>query len=352
MADVAALAGVSKATVSLVLSGRVDTGAIRISEETREKVLAAARELGYNVNVIARSMSARRTHTLGLVAIDFGEYGPAVILGSAQKAARAQGYYLMVSSIEGDIDAICEQIMQLDSWRVDGIFIAVAAGGDWYRQLTQRLQLHIPAVWLEGAALDPGLNSVGVDNLRGGELATEHLLALGHRRIGLISGPRHWLASQQRELGWRRALARAGLDPPPDAIVEADWTTAGGYRAAQRLLEQAEGLTAIVAQNDALAVGAIRALRERGLRVPHDLSIVGYDDIPVAAYLDPPLTTVRQDLAQVGKLAIDLLVEAGGSSNMQRQITIAPELVVRQSTARPMEKDALQPDGSAPWRAR
>lgn len=336
MSDVAQLAGVSKATVSLVLSGRASSGGIKISEQTQQKVVAAAEHLGYNVNVIARSMSSQHTRTLGLVTYDYGEHGPAVILGGAQSVARAYGYYLMVSSIEGEVSAIAEQISRLDSWRVDGIFIAVAADGDWYRNLVDRLQLHIPVVWLEGAALAPNLNSVGVDNVRGGELAAEHLLSLGHRRIGLIKGPHEWLATQQRERGWRQALARARIEPGEQAVVEADWTTPGGYAAAQYLLERNADLTAIVAQNDALAVGAIHALREGGLRVPEDVSVVGYDDIPLAAYLHPPLTTVRQNLAQVGRLAIELLIEAGEDPDVRKQSVVGPDLVVRQSTAPPV----------------
>ena len=335
MSDVAQLAGVSKATVSLVMSGRASSGGIRISEQTRQKVVAAAEQLGYNVNVIARSMSSQRTRTLGLVTYDFGEHGPAIILGSAQNVARAHGYYLMVSSIEGEVSAIAEQISRLDSWRVDGIFIAVAAGGDWYRNLVDHLQLHIPVVWLEGAALAPNLNSVGVDNVRGGELAAEHLLALGHQRIGLISGPREWLATQQRERGWRQALARAGIEPNGNVAASADWATGGGYEAAQRLLDLYPGLTALVAQNDHLAVGALRALRERGLRVPEDVSVIGYDDMAVSAYLEPPLTTVRQDLAEVGRVAIRLLIEASEDPGLSRQITVTPQLIVRQSTAPP-----------------
>ena len=335
MSDVAERAGVSKATVSLVLSGREEASAIKISQRTREKVMAAAEELGYSINVIARSMSAQRTHTLGLVTYDFVEYGPAVILAAAQDAARAHDYFLMVSSIERDVDAIYDHVRRLDGWRVDGIFIAVTAVGDWDRQLFQRLQLHVPVVCLEGAALAPNVNSVGVDNVRGGELAAEHLLALGHRRIGLIAGPRRWLAAQHREQGWRRALLRGGVAPLEGAVVEGDWTTPGGYQAAARLLERGLGLTAIVAHNDHMALGAIRALRERGLRVPEDVSVVGYDDIPAAAYLDPPLTTVQQNLAEVGRLAIALLIEAGEKPDLSRQIAVTPELVVRGSTAAP-----------------
>ena len=335
MSDVARLAGVSKATVSLVLSGRAGSSPIKISKRTQERVFAAAKELGYNVNIIARSMSSQRTYTLGLVAHSFVEYGPATILGSAQEAAHARKYYLMVSSTEGDVEAVYDQMVRLDSWRVDGIFVAVAATGGWYRQLAERLQLHIPVVWLEGAALDPNLNSVGVDNLRGGELAAGHLLALGHRRIGLITGPRQWVAAQQRELGWRQALTAAGINAPESAIAEADWTAPGAHKATRQLLDRNEGLTGIVAQNDQMAVGAIRALQECGLRVPEDVSIVGYDDIPLAGYLDPPLTTIRQNLPEVGRLAVELLVEAAQTPGLSRQITVAPELVVRGSACPP-----------------
>jgi len=335
MADVAQLAGVSKATVSLVISGRAASSPIRISQETQERVLAAARQLGYSVNVIARNMSAERTHTLGLVTHDFVEYGPATILASAQAAARAHEHFLMVAGTELGADAIYEQIMRLDSWRVDGIFVAIPMMGEWHQALIQRLQLHIPVVWLEGAALSAGINSVGVDNVRGGKLAVEHLVALGHRRIGLIAGPHHWLAAQHRLLGWQRAMAAAGIGPADAAVAEGDWTTPGGYRAAHTLLDRCPDLTAIVAHNDNMALGAIRALRERGLRVPTDVSVVGYDDIPSAPYLDPPLTTVRQNLARVGQVAVDLLIQAGHDPALIRQETVTPELIVRESSAYP-----------------
>lgn len=335
MADVAQLAGVSKATVSLVMSGRAASSPIRISQETQAKVLAAAQKLGYNINVIARNMSAERTHTLGLVTHEFVEYGPAVILASAQAAARAHDHFLMVAGTEPEADAIYEQIIRLDSWRVDGIFVAVPMIGEWHQALFQRLQLHIPVVWLEGAALSASIHSVGVDNIRGGELAVEHLLSLGHRRIGLISGPHHWLAAQHRLLGWQRAMAAAGLSPDAAAISEGDWTAPGGYRAACSLLDRCPDLTAIVAHNDNMALGAIRALHERGLRVPADVSVVGYDDVPAAQYLAPPLTTVRQNLARVGQVAVDLLIEAGKDPARVRQETVMPELIVRESSGPP-----------------
>lgn len=336
MSDVAELAGVSKATVSLVMSGRAGSSAIRISEETQAKVLAAAQQLGYSVNVIARNMSAQRTRTLGLVTHDFVEYGPAVILSSAQDAARAHDYFLMVAGTEPDADAIYEQIIRLDSWRVDGIFVSVPMMGDWHQELVRRLQLHVPVAWLEGATLAPGLNSVGIDNVRGGELAVEHLVALGHRRIGLITGPHHWLAAQHRTFGWRRAMAAAGLGPDDATMAEGDWTTPGGYQATRRLLDRCPDLTAIVAHNDNMALGAIRALHERGLRVPADVSVIGYDDIPSAPYLDPPLTTVRQNLAQVGQVAVELLIEAGENPAVTRQETVTPELIVRDSSSSPV----------------
>jgi DNA-binding LacI/PurR family transcriptional regulator len=333
MSDVAALAGVSKATVSLVISDRASS--IKISEQTRQKVLTAAQQLGYSVNVIARSMSAQQTRTLGLVTYDFVEYGPAVVLAGAQEAARAHDYFLMVSSIERDLSALADQVAKLDSWRVDGIFIAVAAVGDWHRQLFQGLQLRIPVVCLEGSALDPAINAVGIDNVRGGALGVELLLALGHRRIAVITGPHQWLAARDRLAGWRQALAAANLPAPETAVAEGDWTTPGGYVAAQRLLAQNPGLTAIVAHNDYMALGAIRAVRELGLSVPADMSVVGYDDIPPAPYLDPPLTTVRQNLAELGKLAVALLIEAGEKPGHVRQVTVSPELVTRGSSASP-----------------
>jgi DNA-binding LacI/PurR family transcriptional regulator len=332
--DVARAARVSHQTVSRVIN-RQDT----VSAATRERVLRAIRELQYVPSAVARSLSSSRTHTLGMVTTDISDYFFAEAVAGAEAEARTRGYFLIIGSIEaGSEDDERAYLRLMLERRVEGLIVAVPrlvlADDDLLREAAAR----VPTVLLASNVELPGADHVDIDNRRGGRDATTYLLGQGHRRIATITGPLDWPSARARLDGYRDALRRA--DGASDHLVEpsVDWGLDSGRRAAARLLDAKSRPTAIFAQSDLLALGAISALREHGLRVPEDVSIVGFDDIPVAQVFDPPLTTLRQPMREVGALAARLVQERRGdqrrTTRARRHVLHAP-LVVRGSVARP-----------------
>ncbi|MGO9960558.1 MAG: LacI family DNA-binding transcriptional regulator [Solirubrobacteraceae bacterium] len=327
MADVGRLAGVSHQTVS-----RVINGSRHVSPETRERVLAAMRELGYRPNSVARALVTGRTHTLGVVSIDTTLYGPASTLFGIERAAHASGYFIIVASLKAlDRDSVVEAAERLRRHGVDGILAIVSEA-----QAADAL-LHapvdVPLVAVE-AGPERGLPVVAVDQRRGAELAVRHLLELGHRAVHHIAGPEGWLEAQQRVAAWRATLEAAG-ETAPEPLV-GDWTARSGYELGQRLARD-RAVTAVFVANDQMALGVLRAMHEAGRSIPDDVSVVGFDDVPESMYFMPPLTTVRQDFGEVGSRSLHVLlgvIEAlatGGAPPTGS--LVAPELVVRKSTA-------------------
>ena len=322
--DVAARAKVSHQTVSRVINKHPN-----VSKATRERVEAAIAELGYRRNTAARSLVTRRTQTIGVLASELGQYGPANTLLGVQQAARDAGYFVSIAAIKGaGAEAISDAVRHLMDQGVDGIIVIVPHGGTL--QVLEELHLDMPVIVVGGAG-EGHLSGAMVDQKAGARLAVGHLISLGHQRIGHISGPLDWIDGQARVDGWREELAAAGL--ADDLLVEGDWSAGSGYRIGQRLAEQ-RSATAVFVSNDQMALGLLRAFGENGVRVPEDVSVVGFDDQPEAAYFMPPLTTVRQDFEELGKLCMDLMraqIEggAGGGTRM-----VEPELVVRSSTLR------------------
>ncbi|WP_121162778.1 LacI family DNA-binding transcriptional regulator [Micromonospora pisi] len=329
MADVARLAGVSHQTVSRVLNHHPN-----VRPETRDRVLAAISELSYRRNALARGLVRRRSRVLGVVSFDTTLFGPASTLYGIERAARAAGYWVSIATLEridragvlAAVDALAEQ-------SVEGVIIIApqleAAGA------LHSLPAGLPAVAVE-AGLDGGAPVVGVDQVAGARLAVEHLLALGHRTVWHIAGPPDWLEARDRVEGWRAALRDAGRPVP--AMIAGDWSARSGYAAGQALAQQAD-VTAVFAANDQMALGLLRALHERGVRVPGEVSVVGFDDIPEAEFLIPPLTTVRQDFDEVGRRSMAALLRllelADGPDTTSEVAAVAPTLVERGSTAPP-----------------
>lgn len=324
--DVATLAGVSHQTVSRVVNHRTD-----VSPETHARVEAAIRQLGYHPHAIARSMARGRTCTLACLAPNLTDFTYASNMEGAESVARRHGYYLLCAPFADrpQFDALIEQLVA--NRRVDGI-IAISPYLD-----DRRVDLpdQVPAVLMGGCTREDAELLVYLDNRGAAHAATDHLLNLGHRCIGQIIGPWAEDCSRERDLGFREGLAASGIEPDPALTVEGDWTATSGYRLLQLLLEREPNLTAIVAQNDRMAVGAIRAARDLRLRVPRDLSVIGFDDMPLASYFDPPLTTMRQDTFAMGRACADLLIDLlDGRADGQQSVRLAAELVVRHSTAR------------------
>jgi LacI family transcriptional regulator, galactose operon repressor len=346
--DVARQAGVSTATVSRVISGSVAA-----RPHTRARVLAAAEMLGYRPSEVARSLKLRTTRTLGLLVTDIqNPYYPEIVRAVEDTALERN---LAVLLCNGADDPGREEtyLDLLVDRRVDGIIIA--SSGLQERHGAWLARRSVPVVLVNWAAPDLALPAILGDNRAGGRLATEHLLSLGHRRIGHLSAPVRNAAAAERLSGIREALVNGGIDPESVVVVEGDGKVAGGERAALELLDRMPELSAIICYNDLTAIGAVRAVRITGRQVPDDVSIVGYDDIALSSWVDPPLTTIAQPTSEMGRWAVRRLGElirgsagaatgdwprvgtAGGPSGLNGPppVILPIELRVRTSTAPP-----------------
>jgi DNA-binding LacI/PurR family transcriptional regulator len=325
MADVAKLAGVSHQTVSRVLNGSV-----HVRPETRERVEAAMRHLDYRPNSVARALVTGRSRLLGVVSFDTTLYGPASTLVGIERAAHAEGYFTSNVSLESlNRASVLSAVERLRGQGVDGILVIAP------QEAAAEAVLHVPGdlplVAVE-AGPEEAVPVVAVDQFAGAASATRHLLELGHGTVWHVAGPPDWLEAQQRIDGWRSTLDRAGADVPPHLV--GDWSARSGYEAGRRLMT-VPNVTAVFVGNDQMTLGLLRSLHEAGRAVPRDISVVGFDDIPEAPYFTPPLTTVRQDFAAVGRRSVLRLLsemESGVRSSVRE--TVAPELVVRASTRR------------------
>ena len=325
MADVARLAGVSHQTVSRVVNDHPN-----VRPQTRDNVLAAITQLAYRPNAAARTLVTRRTHTLGVISCDTDLVGPASMLYGIETAA-AGSYFVSVASLPAlDHSVAMDAVERLLGQGVEGI-IVIAPSTSAVAALSG-VPAEVPLVAV-GCGTSAPLPSVAVDNAAGATRATEYLLGLGHRCVHYVGGPQTSLDAQEREAGWGAALTAAGIAPPP--VIRGDWSSRSGYVAGQALAAIGE-LTAIFCVNDQIALGVIRAMSEAGRPVPADVSVVGFDDIPEAEFFRPPLTTVRQDFAELGRRALRLLVLkiAGGHADGPQQ-PVGTELVTRASAAPP-----------------
>jgi DNA-binding LacI/PurR family transcriptional regulator len=326
MYDVARLAGVSHQTVSRVINGSENVRA-----ETRERVLSAMEKLDYRPNSVARALVTGRSRTLGVVTFNTTFYGPASTLVAIERAAHAAGYFVSIISLEAlDRASVLRSLERLRALGVDGVLViapqAAATGALW------DLPEDLPAVAVEAGPTD-GVPVVEVDQYQGARLATEHLLELGHRTVHHLAGPSHWREAQQRIEGWRDALDAAGANG--SAVLRGDWSPRSGYEVGGQLLDLPD-VTAVFVANDQMALGLLRLLHERGRKVPGDVSIIGFDDIPEAEFFTPPLTTVRQDFNEMGRRALHLLLdEIAADERSSARATVPASLIARASTAAP-----------------
>jgi DNA-binding LacI/PurR family transcriptional regulator len=325
MADVARLAGVSHQTVSRVLNEHPNVRPL-----TREKVLAAIRELAYRPNAAARTLVTRRTHTLGVISFDNMLYGPASMLYGFERAAH-DAYFVSIASLPAlDRGSMLDAVERFLGQGIEGII--VIATQDTAVAALAHVPPEVPLVAV-GCGTRAAVTSVAIDNAAGAAAATRYLLSLGHRAVYHVAGPSSCLDAAERVDGWRQALREAGAPEPP--VLAGDWSSASGYELGCQLANDPE-LTAIFCGNDTMALGVMRALAERRLRVPGDVSVVGFDDVPEAGYYLPPLTTVRQDFGEVGRQALSALVDRmSGAIPPGPRIRVAPELIVRASAAPP-----------------
>jgi len=331
-ADVAREAGVSRTTVSFVLNRRTD---VKIPEATRARVLAAAERLDYHPIVAARQLAAGRSHALALVLRQTPEQVAAdAILAETLRgfasAARTESYRVLVEprALDGGATDSYEDLVR--GHHADGLVISGPRIDD--PQLRGLIRDGFPVV-LQGALDGLDVASVDVDNVEGAREAVQHLVALGHQRIACITNaPLVYTAAQQRFDGYIRALREGDIEPDPDLLETGDFDAASGHRAMSRLLQRT-GFSAVFVASDVVALGAIGALREAGREIPRQVSVVGFDDIPLAAYFDPPLTTVRLPAFELGQAAGRALLDRVAGRAIASRTLLPTELIVRSSTA-------------------
>ncbi len=325
--EVANLAGVSSTTVSHVVNK-----SRFVSEEVRLRVLAAMKELGYRPNALAQSLRSGYTHTIALLLPDsanpfFAELGRAI-----EKEAFKVGYNIILCNTEADFEKEDIYIDVLMKKQVDGVvFCSVGSRTDSFRELSS---LKLPVVVLDRELSEINMDTVVCDNRQGGYLATRHLLELGHRRIGCISGPSQITPSAERVTGYKAALEEVGVPFDEGLVIRGDFHPETGLLATRTLLKLAKAPTAVFSCNDMMALGILRAAAELGASVPGDISVVGYDDIELASYSIPSLSTICQPKEEISGTVVRLLLERIANKELgARRIVLPVSIIVRQSTA-------------------
>ena len=325
MSDVAARAGVSHQTVSRVVNGHAS-----VAPRTRARVERAIAELGYRPNIAARALVTGSTRTIGLATMHLDQYGPAQTLIGLEKAAREAGYSLSVAILDhttaGEMGNAVDRFV---AQRVDAV-VALSTY-DAAEEALVRLDPPVPLVTVQ-VGRDASRVSVGVDQEAGARLATRHLLDLGHRTVHHIAGPPGSQEARARAAGWRTELDEVGAPVP--GYGSGDWTPASGYAAGEQLVSRIRGgepVSAVFVANDQMGLGLLAALHRAGLGVPDDVSVVGFDDLPEAPYFTPPLTTVRQDFAELGRRGVHLLLARLRGEALSLD-PVPSTLVVRSST--------------------
>ncbi len=326
MRDVALAAGVSAQTVSRVLSDHPN-----VQERTRTKVLAAVEQLGYRLNHMPRALATGRSMTVGFVTLASGFYSRAALALGVEQAARESGYTVNTATTASlDASAVSVAINRLIEQGVDGLIVAVPLID--LDEALEKLIRVLPTVTLDGSHTSSA-DVVAIDQSVAVRLATEHLLGLGHRTVWHVAGPPQWSDAISRVAGWRAALNEAGREIPPE--LYGDWTPESGYRNGL-LLARMPDVTAVLVASDEMAFGLMRAMSELGRRIPEDVSVVGIDNIALAAYANPPLTTVSQSFEQTGRRAVvHLLRQLQEPGTTFEAEVVAPELIIRATTCPP-----------------
>jgi LacI family transcriptional regulator len=335
--DIATMAKVSTQTVSRVLNDRPD-----VAEETRQRIWQIIEEMNYQPSAIARSLINQRSLALGIVTAGLKYVGPSQTLTGIAERAEEEGYAILLKELPGFHTADIQPVLNaLLARQVEGIIWAVPEIGDNRDWIQNRpAGPNIPIIFLTMEARQ-GLSIVTIDNYHGGRLATEHLLNQGYSRIGHLAGPLDWWEARQRQAGWQDILDEAGRQTSDHHWASGNWSTASGAQGMQQLLESYPEMDAVFAGNDQMALGALQVIYQRGLRVPEDIAIVGFDGIPEAGFYRPPLTTIHQDLRELGSTAVEELIQAIEANHHEhitfepKQVCLCPELVVRESSIVP-----------------
>jgi DNA-binding LacI/PurR family transcriptional regulator len=332
--DIAKVANVSYSTVSRALADSP-----RVKPETREKIKCLAAEMKYSPSALARSLVTRRTRTIGLVATTMTDLFQAEVIDVIEETALDQGYSVILTHSGVESEREQEELQALRERRVDGvILISVRANADYAAILSG---MGVPVVFIN----NDYAQSVRVDNLNGAVQAVRHLLDLGHRRIAYIAGPSQEWDNVERRSGYERALRERGLVPDPVLMAPGDSRPEGGTQAMRELLGLAAPPTAVFCYNDATALGAMRAIHAEGFRVPRDVSVVGFDDIDLAAHFNPPLTTFAQPKRDMGLMAVRLMMRMLAGERIDGDGVLPGSLIIRESTMPPRAGALPRPEG-------
>lgn len=324
MIDVAKHCGVSHQTVSRVLNNHPN-----VSQKTRDQVLRSMEVLGYRPNLVARALVTGKSATIGVLSHDTTLYGPASTLHAVQSAAREKGYKTSILSLKTpDKESIISGISELMNEGVDGIVI-IAPQIKSTNEISDLIG-RFPAVLVENESSE-SLPSVNIDQQFGASEVTKHLVSLGHKKIAHITGARDWYETKMRLKGFKKALTSSKLET--SFVWEGDWSAKSGYERTKEIIKNKE-ITAIFAGNDAMALGALKAISEAGLKVPLNISLVGFDDLPESRYLTPALTTVSQDFQAMGEQALRILLSMIDKDPARIHVGIQPEIIVRASTGK------------------
>jgi DNA-binding LacI/PurR family transcriptional regulator len=324
--DIAREAGVSHSTVSRALSN-----SSLVKAETKERISQLAKEMGYTPNTVARSLVRRRTETLGLVVSTVADPFAAEVVRGIEETAFDNGFSVLLCESSNNRDREIAAVRMLREKRVDGIVVSASTVGDFYMPLLD--ELDIPIVLVNREQGTEYTYSIATDDIHGGALAVTYLLRLGHRRIGVITGPVQSQSSHNRLQAYRQTIEELGIPFDSQLIVPGDGKADGGHSGADCLLDASYPPTAVFCYNDLTAIGTIRAIKNRGLRVPDDVSVIGFDDIPFAEYIDPPLTTVRQHRYTMGGLATEMILALLNGKSPEANIYLKGDLIVRESCA-------------------
>ena len=338
------MCGVSVQTVSRVINRRPD-----VAPETRAAVEAAIAQVGFQPSAVARSLVQRRSRTLGVIAAGLRYFGVAQTLNGITEESETQGYALLLKEIPGTgLDDLMPVIEFLMAHRVEGIIFAAPDLGENLTALRSRLPMAAPPMVFLKSEPSRAFTTILIDNYGGAREATMHLVSLGRRRIGHLSGPLAWHEARDRQQGWRDAIRDAGVEAGP--VASGDWTSEGGAATFARMLDDDPGMDALFVANDQMALGAMSVMHARGIGVPDDIAVVGFDGMDEGAYFTPSLTTVRQPLGELGQLAVRELLAMIGDDDSQTRVhglTLAPELIVRDSAPAAVKPAPARPGGRA-----
>jgi DNA-binding LacI/PurR family transcriptional regulator len=325
MLDVAELAGVSYQTVSRVINNQP-----YVSDDARQRVQNAIDTLGYRPNKVATTLRSKLSKTIAIILYGSWFHGPVQVALNVEMAAKASGFDVILANVTETEEQVIQALQHVKDWSVDGVVMIIPAQGVKLDEIW-RISEGIPVLYIESQP-SARVPSISLDDVYGTQMVVEHLIGLGHSQFCEISGPMNWYSAQLRHQACIDTLKAHGIDQP--IHIEGNWSTPGGYQATRRLLEQGHQFSAVVAANDSMALGAYRALHQAGLRVPDDVSVVGFDDILEAAYFTPPLTTVSHDYIQLGSLGFEYLMRLmDDPETLIEQKLTRPKLIIRESTA-------------------